>query len=61
MTTQCKRRHTPEQIVRKLRDAEAMWRAGAEGTSVLPADAVASMTWRVWFSARSATAKQRPF
>jgi hypothetical protein len=60
MTTPRKQRHTPEWIVRKLRDVEAMWRASAEGTEVLSSYAVASLTWRVRSSARSATAKQRP-
>jgi len=35
MTTRRRRRHTPEQIVRKLRDADAMLNAGKDEAAVL--------------------------
>ncbi len=35
MTTRRRKRHTPEQIVRKLRDADAMLNVGQDQTAVL--------------------------
>ena len=37
MTTKRRRRHTPERIVRKLRDGDAMLNAGKEEAAVLQA------------------------
>lgn len=46
MTT--RRRHTPEQIVRKLRDADAMLNAGKDEAAVLQALEVSESTYQRW-------------
>jgi len=43
-----RRRHTPEQIVKKLRDAEAMLNAGKELAVVLQALEVSEATYTRW-------------
>ena len=48
MTTKRRRRHTPEQIVRKLRDADAMLNAGKEEAAVLQALEVSQATYDRW-------------
>ena len=48
MTTKRRWRHTPEQIVRKLRDADAMLYAGKEEAAVLQALEVSQATYDRW-------------
>ena len=48
MSTRRKRRHTPEQIVRKLRDADAMLNAGKELAAVLQALEVSESSYERW-------------
>ena len=48
MTTRRRRRHSPEQIVRKLRDAEAMLNAGKDVAAVLLALEVGEATYLRW-------------
>jgi len=48
MTTRRRRRHTPEQIVRKLRDADAMLNAGKEEAVVLQTMEVSQATYDRW-------------
>ena len=48
MTTRRRRRHTPEQIVRKLRDADAMLNSGKELAAVLQALEVSESTYDRW-------------
>lgn len=48
MTTRRRRRHTPEQIVRKLRDADAMLYAGKDEAAVLQALEVSQATYDRW-------------
>ena len=48
MTTRRRRRHTPEQIVRKLRDADAMLNSGKELAAVLQALEVSESTFDRW-------------
>ena len=43
-----RRRHTPEQIVRKLRDADAMLNAGKDDAAVLQALEVTQSTYDRW-------------
>ena len=43
-----RRRHTPEQIVRKLRDADAMLNAGKDEAAVLQALEVTQSTYDRW-------------
>ena len=43
-----KKRHTPEQIVKKLRDAEAMLNAGKDLAAVLQALEVSESTYDRW-------------
>ena len=51
MTTKKRRkRHTPEQIVRKLRDADAMLNAGKDLAAVLQALEVSESTYERWRS-----------
>jgi putative transposase len=50
MTSRRKKRHNPEQIVRKLRDAEAMLNAGQELAAVLQALEVSESTYARWRS-----------
>lgn len=48
MSTRRRRRHKPEQIVRKLRDAEAMLNAGKDEAAVLQALEVSESTYERW-------------
>ena len=48
MSTRRRRRHTPEQIVRKLRDADAMLNAGKDEAAVLQALEVTQSTYDRW-------------
>ena len=48
MSTRRKRRHTPEQIVKKLRDADAMLNAGKDEAAVLQALEVSQSTYDRW-------------
>ena len=48
MTKKRRRRHTPEQIVRKLRDADAMLNAGKDFASVLQFLEVSEATYQRW-------------
>ena len=48
MTTKRRKRHTPEQIVRKLRDADAMLNAGKDEAAVLQALEVSEATYLRW-------------
>ena len=48
MTTRRRKRHTPEQIVRKLRDADAMLNAGKDTAAVLQALEVSESTYDRW-------------
>jgi transposase-like protein len=48
MTTKRRKRHSPEQIVRKLRDADAMLNAGKELGAVLQALEVSEATYGRW-------------
>ncbi len=50
MTTKRRKRHTPEQIVRKLRDADAMLNAGKEMAVVLQTLEVSESTYQRWRS-----------
>lgn len=46
--TRRKKRHSPEQIVKKLRDADAMLNAGRELSAVLQALEVSEQTYYRW-------------
>ena len=48
MTTKRRRRHSPEQIVRKLREADAMLNAGKDLAAVLQALEVSEATLHRW-------------
>ena len=48
MTTKRRKRHSPEQIVVKLRDAEAMVNAGQDLSAVLQALEVSEGTYHRW-------------
>ena len=48
MTKKRRRRHTPEQIVKKLRDADAMLNSGKELAAVLQALEVSEATYHRW-------------
>ena len=48
MATGRRRRHTPEQIVRKLRDADAMLNAGKDEAAVLQSLEVSQSTYERW-------------
>ena len=48
MTTRRRRRHSPEQIVTKLRDADAMLNAGKDLAAVLQALKVSEATYSRW-------------
>jgi putative transposase len=48
MTSGRRRRHNPEQVVRKLRDADAMLNAGKDLASVLQALEVSESTYARW-------------
>jgi putative transposase len=48
MTTRRRKRHSPEQIVRKLRDADALLNAGKELAAVLQSLEVSEATLHRW-------------
>jgi putative transposase len=48
MSRQRRKRHNPEQIVRKLRDADAMLNAGKDEAAVLQALEVSESTYLRW-------------
>jgi putative transposase len=48
MTTKRRKRHTPEQVVRKLRDADAMLNAGKDQAAVLQALEISEATYLRW-------------
>ena len=48
MSTRRRRRHTPEQIVKKLRDADAMLNVGKDEAAVLQALEVSETTYERW-------------
>ena len=48
MTTKRRQRHSPEQIVKKLRDADAMLNAGKDEAAVLQALEVSESTYLRW-------------
>jgi len=48
MSTKRHKRHTPEQIVKKLRDADAMLNAGRDEAAVLQALEVSQATYDRW-------------
>ena len=48
MTSKRRRRHTPEQIVKKLRDAEAMLNSGKDLAAVLQALGISESTYARW-------------
>jgi putative transposase len=50
MTTRRRRRHSPEQIVRKLRDADGMLSSGKDLAAVLQALEVSEATYGRWRS-----------
>jgi putative transposase len=50
MSTKRRKRHSPEQIVRKLRDADAMLNAGKDLAAVLQALEVPESTYGRWRS-----------
>jgi len=48
MTTKRRKRHSPEQIVKKLRDAEAMLTAGKDLAAVLQSLEISEGTYHRW-------------
>jgi putative transposase len=48
MSTKRRKRHSPEQIVRKLRDADAMLNAGKDLAAVLQALEISESTYDRW-------------
>jgi len=48
MTSKRRKKHKPEQIVAKLRDAEAMLNAGKDLAAVLQAPAISEATLHRW-------------
>lgn len=48
MSTKRRKRHSPEQIVKKLRDADAMLNAGKDLAAVLQALEVCEATYHRW-------------
>ena len=50
MTTRHRKRHNPEQVVRKLRDADAMLNSGKDLAAVLQALEVSESTYVRWRS-----------
>ena len=48
MSTKRRKRHTPEQIVKKLRDADAMLNAGKDLAAVLQVLEVSESTYERW-------------
>ena len=62
MRTKRGKRHTPEQIVRKLRDADALLNAGKDQATVLQALEVSEATylrWRNQYGGMKATEAKR--
>ena len=62
MTTRRRKRHSPEQIVGKLRDAEAMLNAGKDLAAVLQALEVSEATygrWRIQYGGMKAPEARR--
>ena len=62
MSAKRRKRHSPEQIVRKLRDADAMLNAGKEESAVLQALEVSKPTydrWRTQFGGMKAEEAKR--
>jgi hypothetical protein len=50
MTTKRRKRHSPEQVIRKLRDADAMLNAGKDLAAVLQALEISEATYSRWRS-----------
>jgi hypothetical protein len=50
MSTKRRKRHSPEQVVRKLRDADAMLNAGKDLAAVLQALEISEQTYSRWRS-----------
>ena len=50
MSTKRRKRHSPDQIVRKLRDADAMLNAGKDLAAVLQALEISEVTYGRWRS-----------
>lgn len=48
MSTKRRKRHSPEQIIRKLRDADAMLNAGKDLSAVLQALAISESSYERW-------------
>lgn len=48
MTKKRRKRHTPEQIVKKLRDADAMLNSGKELAAVLQGLEISEATYHRW-------------
>ena len=48
MSTQRRTRHSPEQIVKKLRDDETMLNAGKDLAAVLQSLEISEATWNRW-------------
>lgn len=62
MTNKKRKRHTPEQIVKKLRDADAMLNSGKELAAVLQSLEIAEQTyyrWRNQYGGMKATEAKR--
>lgn len=62
MTKKRRKRHSPEQIVKKLRDADAMLNSGMELAAVLQSLEVSEATyhrWRTQFGGMKATEAKR--
>lgn len=50
MTKKRRKRHTPEQIVKKLRDADAMLNSGKELAAVLQTLEISEATYQRWWN-----------
>lgn len=48
MSTKRRKRHTPEQIVKKLRDADAMLNSGKDESAVLQSLEISQATYDRW-------------
>ena len=62
MTKKRRKRHTPEQIVKKLRDADAMLNSGKELAAVLQGLEISEATyhrWRTQYGGMKATEAKR--
>ncbi len=62
MTKKRRKRHTPEQIVKKLRDADAMLNSGKELAAVLQSFEISEQTyyrWRNQYGGMKATESKR--